>query len=150
MQVIIKTIDHKKQPYDTCGDWRWENKKGKPINQTEALARANTDDCVLRINVSNLGSWRLEMLVAVHELVETLMCLRDGVLVEDVDAFDKAFEAARKKGNQDEPGDDPKAPYVNQHCVATAVERLLCAQLGCTWDEYCNAVESLPTIPSKE
>lgn len=149
MQIIIKTIDHKKQPYNTCGDWRWENKKGKPINQTEALARADTDDCVLRINISNLKSWRYEMLVAIHELTETLICLNDGVLVEDVDAFDKAFEAAREEGNEDEPGDDPTAPYVEQHCVATAVERLLCASLGCDWRTYEEKVGELPTIKTK-
>ena len=143
MQIIIKTIKHSKQAYNTPGDWRFENAEGKSISQTEALCRANTDDCVLRINVSRLGDWRYEMLIAMHELAETLMCMKNGVMVEDIDAFDKAFEKARKDGNQDEPGDDVSAPYVNEHCIATAVERLMCAQLGCAWNEYSDMCEDL-------
>ena len=143
MKVIIQTIPHEKQPYDTVGDWRFENAKGEPIEQVEALSKANTDDCVLRINVSNMGNWKYEMLVAMHELAETLMCMHDGVMVEDVDAFDKKFEAAREEDNTDEPGDDPRAPYARQHCIATAIERLMCAQLGCAWNEYDDAVMKL-------
>ena len=153
MKISIETIDHKDQPYDTCGDWRFEDPAGKPISQAGAMRHeigGNGHDCVLRIRVSKLGDWRYEMLVAVHELCETLMCMKDGVHVEKVDEFDKAFEAARAEGNEDEPGDDPKAPYNRQHCIATAVERLMCAQLGCDWKTYDAKVLSLPTIPTKE
>jgi len=167
MKVIIETIDHKDQPYDTCGDWRFENGSGNPISQSLAMlsATAGADNEVLRIRVSKLGDWRYEMLVAVHELCETLMCMHDGVLVEDVDRFDKAFEARKQEqfgnltgyetvgvddGANAEPGDDPAAPYVKQHCIATAVERLMCAQLGCDWKTYDDKVFSLPTIPAKE
>ena len=150
MTVVIKTIPHNQQPYDTGGDWRFENSKGEPISQMEAHARSGTDDCVLRINVSQLGDYRYEMLVAIHELCETLMCMHDGVQIEDVDVFDKAFEAAREPGSVDEPGDDPKAPYVKQHCFATAIERMMCAAIGCTWREYEARVNALPTTPTKE
>ena len=150
MKVVIETIPHEQQTYDTCGDWRFEDERGRPITQRLAKRLINTEKCVLRIRISSLNSWKYEMLVAVHELVETLLCLNDGVMVEAVDKFDKAFEAARKEGNEDEPGDDPKAPYVRQHCVATAVERLLCAELCCDWKTYDKRVFSLPTIPSKE
>jgi len=149
VKVIIQTIPHEQQPYDTCGDWRFENSKGDSISQSEAMLLRETNECVLRINISKLGDVRYEMLVAIHELVETLMCMNDGVDVADVDAFDKKFESEREDGNCDEPGDDPKAPYVLQHCVATAVERLLCAELGCDWKTYDAKVFSLPTIPSK-
>ena len=143
MKVIIQTIPHDKQPYDTVGDWRFENADGEPITQDEAMLKVETDACVVRINVSRMGNWRYEMLVAMHELGETLMCMHDGVMVEDVDAFDKKFEAAREEDNTDEPGDDPAAPYVRQHCIATAIERLMCAQLGCAWNEYDDAVMKL-------
>lgn len=149
MKVIIETIKHEDQPYDTCGDWRFENSKGEPLPQEQAFLRVGTDECVLRIRVSMLGDWRYEMLVAVHELCETLMCMKDGVLVEDVDAFDKAFEAARTEDSLDEPGDDPEAPYNRQHCIATSVERLMCAALKCDWKTYDGKVMSLPTIPAK-
>ena len=157
MKVIIQTIPHEKQPYDTVGDWRFENADGDPITQDEAMniicgvdapsgglfLPNQDDDVVIRINVSKMHNWRYEMLVAMHELVETLMCMHDGVMVEDVDAFDKKFEAAREEDNTDEPGDDPAAPYVRQHCIATAIERLMCAQLGCAWNEYDDAVMKL-------
>lgn len=150
MKAIIETIPHEQQVYETCGDWRFENGSGLPMTQKAAMQNIDNNDSVLRIRVSKLGDYRYEMLIAVHELVETLMCVHDGVQVEDVDAFDKAFEAARDDGNEDEPGDDPKAPYVRQHCVATAVERLLCSELGCNWDKYCRLILALPKIPAKE
>ena len=143
MKVIIETIKHEDQPYDTVGDWRFEDSKGSPITQAGAMDLVEGDECVLRIRVSKLGDWRYEMLVAVHELCETLMCMHDGVLVEDVDRFDKAFEAARDEDNVDEPGDDPAAPYVKQHCIATAVERIMCASIGCDWKTYDGKVLSL-------
>ena len=150
MKVIIEPIKHEDQPYCTTGDWRFEDSKGRPISQLQAMEWVEGEECVLRIRVSKMGDWRYEMLVAVHELCETLMCMKDGVLVEDVDAFDKAFEAAREEDNVDEPGDDPKAPYNRQHCIATAVERLMCAQLGCDWKTYDAMVLAQPTIPAKE
>ena len=55
-----------------------------------------------------------------------------------------AFEKARKKGNEDEPGDDPRAPYVVQHCIATGVERILAALLGVSWKRYEEAINRLP------
>ena len=164
MKIIVQTIDHKEQPYNTPGDWRFENWSGLPMEQKAAMQNIGNNDTVLRINVSNLGDWRYEMLIAVHEIVETLMCLHDGVMVEDVDKFDKAFEDSKQRaawalsdaqcGNHpvstEEPGDDPNAPYFKQHCIATAVERLMCAQLGCEWKKYENLCNALPTIPSKE
>lgn len=43
-----------------------------------------------------------------------------------------------------EPGDSPVAPYHREHCLATAVERMLCAELDLAWAQYEEAVESLP------
>lgn len=146
MKVIIETIPHAQQPYDTVGDWRFEDGSGNPISQSVALLKASVglgNECVLRIRVSDLKSWKYEMLVAVHELVETLLCMDRGVMVEDVDKFDKAFEKKRKPGDESEPGDDPRAPYVKEHCIATSVERLLCAELGCSWKVYNKKVMSL-------
>ena len=124
-EVVIDIIPHKKQRYETVGDWK-RDKNG-----------------TLVIKVSDMGDKRYAMLVAIHELVETLLCERDGVLEENVTAFDIAFEKKRKPGNVDEPGDDVNAPYVRQHCIATAVERLLCAELGLAWDDYDSAVNAL-------
>jgi hypothetical protein len=124
MRIIIETIPHKRQRYETCGDWYF--RKG-----------------VLHIKVSKMSDWRREMLVAVHELVEVLLCKDRGITTAEVDAFDKAFEKARAPGNEDEPGDDPKAPYRKEHFFATNIERLLSAELRVDWAKYDKEINGL-------
>ncbi len=126
MRITIETIAHEQQRYQTCGDWYYDEEGN------------------LTIRVSQLSDWRREALIAVHELVEVLLCKHDGVTQESVDIFDKQFEATRAPDNFDEPGDDPSAPYVKQHCVATGIERLLAAQLGVNWKEYEKELDRLP------
>jgi len=118
MKITINVIPHKTQRYETVGDWFFDG---------------NGD---LIINVSQLSDWRREALIAVHELVEVLICKHDKVTQQVVDEFDIAYEERRKEGDESEPGDDPSAPYRKQHCVATAVERLLAAELEVSWKEY--------------
>lgn len=126
MKIIIETIPHEAQRYPTVGDWFFEyDPPGTEI---------------LRIRVSNLSDWRREALIAVHELVEVLICKHRGISQQSVDEFDKAFEARVP----DEPGDEPSAPYVNEHCFATGVERLLAAELGVKWKEYEAELNRLP------
>ena len=131
MKIIIETIPHEQHRYTTVGDWFYD------------------PDGTLRIKVSELSDWRREMLIAVHELVEALMCKHDGVTVESVDKFDKEFEAHRHPDNKDEPGDDPSAPYVKQHCVATGIERILAAALDVQWKPYEDELCELPDVPEK-
>jgi len=126
MKIVIETIPHEDQRYPTVGDWQWYS------------------DGNLSIKVSNLSDWRREALIAVHELVEVLMCKQDGVTEQSVDEFDKNYEANRHPDNFDEPGDDPSAPYVKQHCVATGIERILAANLGVNWKEYEEELDKLP------
>lgn len=99
---------------------------------------------VLQIRVSDMGNEDYESLVALHELVEVLLCQKRGITTEEVDAFDKAFEAARPDGNNDEPGDDPKAPYKKEHFFATNIEKLMSAELGVDWTAYEAAINRLP------
>jgi hypothetical protein len=57
------------------------------------------------------------------------------------------FEDERKEGlhtDSEEPGDAVGAPYRKQHCIATAVERLLCAELGVDWDRYNQKLAKMP------
>lgn len=125
MNIRIETIPHNAQNYDTVGDWRFD-RKGNLI-----------------IRVSEMGNWKYEILVAVHELMEVALCKDRGISTEKVDRFDKAFEASRMAGNEDEPGDDPKSPYRNEHFFATSVERLFAAELKVDWKEYDKAVNAL-------
>ena len=64
--VLVETIPHGIQAYDTIGDWKWDS-------AFEAIT----------IFTSDLGDWRMSMCCAVHELVETLLCVNDGVDEED-------------------------------------------------------------------
>ena len=125
MEIHIKTIPHSRQRYETVGDY-WLDRKG-----------------VLQIRVSNMKSEISEQLVAIHELVEFVMCKWRELDIKEIDKFDKEFEAKRKKGNTDEPGFDPKAPYRNEHAMATAVELMICSKLGIPWKEYEAKVNSL-------
>lgn len=131
MNINIEIIPHEQHRYTTVGDW-WFDNHG-----------------VLQIRVSQLSDWRREALIAVHELVEVLICKHDGVSTETVDKFDKDFEASRKPDNGDEPGDEPNAPYVKQHCIATGIERILAAALDVQWKPYEQELDELPDVPEK-
>jgi len=131
MKIVIETIPHKAHRYETVGGWFYDS------------------DGVLHIKVSKLSDWRREMLVAVHELIEVLTCKNDGVTQQIVDDFDMNFEANRHPNNEDEPGDDPTAPYVNQHCLATGIERILAQQWGVNWKEYEEELGNLPPVPDQ-
>ena len=126
MKIEITIIPHKAQRYSTSGDWYFHNG-------------------IMKINVSATGDWRMEMLVAVHELVEALVCTSRGITQHQVDAWDGAFEAARgnARPTTGEPGDDPKAPYRREHRFAEKVERLLAKELGVDWRKYGKTLDKL-------
>lgn len=129
MRIEIETIDHAEQRYPTVGDWFYRDEK--ILNP-----KGTSTEEVLHIKVSKLGNWRYEALIAVHELVEVILCQHAGISQAAVDKFDIAFEKTRPEGNEDEPGDATEAPYRKQHCLATAVERMLAAELDVAWYEY--------------
>jgi hypothetical protein len=125
-QIVISTLRHKDQRYDTVGDWKFHEPQG-----------------VLDVTVSKMSDWRYEVLVGIHETVEALLCKQRGVKEVDVTAFDVAYEAKRLKGDASEPGDDPIAPYHAEHVFATKIEKLLAAELGVDWDAYDKEIASL-------
>jgi len=115
--IIIQFIPHKDQRYETCGDWFYEGDS-------------------LIIYVSALSDWKRSALVAIHELVEVVLCNHAGITQEQVDKFDEEFERARERGlytDDEEPGDHPASPYRVQHGIATGVERILASVLGIIW-----------------
>ena len=127
-KTIIETIPHGKQAYETVGDWR------------------NDPDGTLRIRVSDMKNDDYEFLVALHELIEQKLCQKRGITTESVDEFDIEFEKQRKKSltlSTAEPGDNRFAPYRNEHCIATGVERIVAAALDVNWSDYETAVNSL-------
>jgi len=121
IKILIETIPHHEQRYDTVGDWQYDKASGQ-----------------LTIRVSDLNNWRYETLIAIHELVEVTLCSHGGIKQELVDLFDMNY-----KGDG-EPGDDPKAPYSGPHCLAMGVERILAAVMGIVWSKYEETLDNLP------
>ena len=119
MKIEIKTIPHQVQRYNTCGDY-WIDKDG-----------------TIQFRVSEMNNYVFEWLILIHEMVEFFLCLVKKVPLDKIDKFDLSF---KDKG---EPGDDRLAPYRNEHCVATGVERLMCGIVGVPWVDYNNAVNGL-------
>ena len=80
--IRVKTISHKEHRYPTVGDW-W-------ITTDNVSGRTTLD-----IRVSDMGDWRGSIAVAVHEIVEAVCCIADGIDPKSLDRFDTAYEAIR-------------------------------------------------------
>src|SRR5215207_4505971 len=92
LKIRIETISHDRQRYPTVGDY-WDDPDG-----------------TLQVRISEVGDRRLELLVALHELIECELCRQRGIAEPDIMAFDLAFEKEIEAGECDEdeePGDDP-------------------------------------------
>lgn len=124
MKITIEFIPHLKQRYNTCGDWQFDQDGNLTIKVSE-MPKTGEE-----------GSW----CVAIHELIEALLCRCCGITTAAVDKFDLAFDPL---SNEHEPGDDPKCPCVNQHCIATGVERILVREFGLRWFSYENELVEL-------
>lgn len=121
MQILIESIPHKDQRYDTCGDY-YNEYAGD----------------TLRIKVSELADKREMLLIAIHELIEWAICDTKGITNEAIDTFDMAY------GTQSgEPGDDPAAPYYLAHQIATVAEQLVASIMGVDWAAYKDHVKGL-------
>lgn len=112
MNIVIKIVPHKTQRYETLGDWYFDA------------------DGNLTICVSDTGDWRADTLVGLHELVEVMICKARGITEKDVTDFDLSHL------DSDEPGDETDAPYRDEHCIASGVERIVAGAMGYAWKEY--------------
>lgn len=101
----------------------------------------------LEVRVSKMSDWRREFILAVHELVEAALCKHNGVSQAAVDAFDTSYDATHATDLN--AGDDPLAPYQHEHCVATAIERVLAAELRVQWLEYDQELAAFPSRQTK-
>jgi hypothetical protein len=122
MNITIKTIQHSKQRYDTCGDW-WFDKKGN-----------------LQIRVSDMDNWKYEYLVGDHEVREALLCKDRGITQKEVDKFDMNW---KEHGMITEVGNDPSAPYYKEHKFSTKIEMMTAKELKVNWDKYDKKVNGL-------
>lgn len=129
MKIIIETIEHTAQEYETVGNWKFSE---------------NGD---LHVSVSDMGNVDYEALVGLHEAVEALLCQKRGIQEKDVTAFDETFEKARAEYpaifGDSEPGDHPSAPYTKEHQFASRLEHSVAMELGVDWQGYNTAVNEL-------
>jgi hypothetical protein len=109
--IQIKFIPHARQRYNTLGDWYYNG---------EDLIICVSNDC------PEISTRESQQLVALHELVEALLCAKRGITQEQVDTFDMNFI------REDEPGDDPLAPYRQEHRQAMIIEHLMANFMGFT------------------
>jgi hypothetical protein len=117
MNIHIEFIPASQMRYSTIGDW-FER------------------DGSLVIQVADMGNEQYNQLIALHELVEVMLCRHRGISQQAVDEFDMSHPEVI------EPGDEPDAPYQNEHCFATAVERMVCAAMGIPWATYDTVVDA--------
>jgi hypothetical protein len=131
--IDFRVIPHRKQRYDTCGDWfradgHWFFRVSKLKKQYVAL-------------------------VFLHEIIEFVLCRLDHIKMKEIDRWDMEYEAARATPNRkiagcgcsfyEEPGDDTHAPYHLAHSTATRCERLIAEALGVNWQQYSDAITGL-------
>lgn len=107
-RIIIEALPQDQMRYDTTGDWFFDQ-EGNLVIQVVGSDPFDDDSAFL---------------VALHELIEVKLCHKAGITQGAVDTFDFAFTG---KG---EPGDDPAAPYRNQHRQAMILEHLMALFLG--------------------
>lgn len=118
MDILITTIPHKHQRYDTAGDYqdfgyRW------------------------LLTVSKLPDWRMEAALVIHELVEMFLTKHRGITWEEVDRFDIEHPEL------DDPGADPRAPYHLEHLASEQLEKQMCLLLGLDWDQHQAILDAL-------
>jgi len=130
MNITIKVTEPRDMRPEVDGvDWLWE---------------PNGD---LQVQVAPMSDWRREILLAIHETVEAIMCKHNGVSQQAVDEFDLAFDKTHTEDLG--AGDDPAAPYAHEHRLATAIEMILCAELKVDWQDYQNELIREFPGPSK-
>lgn len=149
--IDARTIPHSEQRYPTVGDW-WVN--------TDNLTGKTT----LYVRASDTGDWRANQSIIIHEIVEAVACIENGVEPESLDRFDTAYEMVREDAKtwvdaeaklkkefgghceiteDSEPGEDLHAPYRHQHAIATQVEWIVSEAMHLPWKVYEEEIAAL-------
>ncbi|SRR6266568_3823188 len=118
MLITVEVIPHNQQRYDTVGDWQFT---------------PNND---LKIFISDTARY-YGYLIAIHEMVEAILCLHSGIIGDTVDKWDLDHI------NSEEPGEIKGCPYYKQHFIATTVEMILAQCLKINWQEYGKAIKEI-------
>jgi len=120
VNISIKIVPNKLIPARkgfTGADW-WFDKDGN-----------------LEVRVAHeVGDWREQTALAIHEAFEAALCKHMGITVEQVDAFDSKYQAEHAIDLN--AGDEPDSPYRVPHTFATAIERVFTGVVGVDWKSY--------------
>lgn len=100
--------------YETLGDWYFDEDGDLFIKVANDVTELPTEDH--------------RNLVALHELIEVLLCLKRGITQKMVDDFDMGI--GKFVPASEEPGDHPEAPYGKEHRFAMLIEHLMAHELG--------------------
>ena len=126
-EVRIKTVDHKDQRYETCGDY-------------EDMGE------YFEIRVSKTTPHQ-DFLIGLHEFIELYLINSKGVKIEDIDTFDRHFEDMRNQFpdlvKDSEPGNHDSAPYRKEHGIASRVEEWLANVLHVDMNVYNESISKL-------
>ena len=122
-RIVMEVIPHGDHRYDTLGDYWIEGD-------------------TWHIRTSDMGDWRYNFSVLLHEFVELALMTHKGIKEEDVLAFDLAVSPDSPYA--DDPGFDPKAPYHVEHVYADCMERLIAPHLGMSFTDPWDAAAKLP------
>lgn len=125
--IVVDFIPHNQQRYNTVGDWQFE-------------APNSVRGKVLHVRVSQTGNDKANAAIAIHEIIEALLCLFQGVSFADVDSYDFHNEGT---AGTDCLSDNPKSPYFSQHNDALAIEYLFSRLLDLDWREYDELIQAL-------
>ena len=96
--IIVKTIPHKSQRYNTTGDYFEKN-----------------GDWLFFVSKSNKDE---EFLTLIHELTEWYLTQKRGISEKSITKFDI-------ESGLEDPGASKKAPYHKEHLIANKVEKLV-------------------------
>lgn len=119
--IHIKTIPHHEQRYPS-GDDYWTN-----------------PDRAVEIRVSDMKNNDYEFLTTLHAFIEWYLTEKRGIKEEDIKVFDEMYERERAEGlhtPHDQPGFDPRAPYLKEHTFVDAIEQQVAKELGVDWEKY--------------
>jgi hypothetical protein len=129
MRIVIETIPHEKQRYETVGDWQF-------LTNDELVIRVSElRNIICPISTAELK--QCELIVGIHELIEAVLCKSFGITEKEVDEWDMSHE------DSDDPGSIPGCPYYQAHSLATIIEKMLAHELGIYWEEYEEVLERL-------
>jgi hypothetical protein len=100
----------------------------------------------LNVRISQMIDPRYEVTLAIHEIVEAVLCAFHGITDKEVDAYDIPRDLA-DPANTCNRGDEVDCPYRAEHNAATACERVVAGELGVPWRDYDNELSRLPIVP---